>query len=701
MRYRWTIWLLLCTLIIGCGASTPASTATPANVTAVPTDVLGKEVGPQVPSGAPTTSPPMPTTAGPSLGSDAPPTEVAPPGEVVGPGATPAEVGPPGEGGPPGYEDPEGPPDGGGEGGEPEGEDPEALRARARSLGAVAALTKLPGYSYTVEHASSGLTLTGAVASPTERSWTVALTSHPDRVVARWVLTGGGTYTDLSGEWQQTKTLPFDPYFPVSFGPMGQALPGNDAGEHDALMPYYHYVSGEISTRAERLGSREATRVDIKLSEEEGGGGPEGGASPPGAVSVWIAREGGQLLRYRTPPDPREPGTGGLDLMVTPLDAPPDIRVPRVGTPAFEGQPPPWRAPIVARERLAQAGSYRFESPGFGEGQLSEANGQLSGKMDNEGYEMDLALIYIGEQMWGREEKAGPWRRTSLASLSIDGGDGGDDASNAPLLFLYAPAGVPRGLLPPGQRSPIPGWQLFGLDGGAGPGSMRFLGAEEVNGVRALRYSADLTPEELGMGAGEEAGKAKQEIWLAEDGHHLVRSAFSMEGLEGGGQRTDVYDVGKPFELQPPSPVAAPQQAGPSGGVPVRVAWSVEPTAAYAATGLGRGAYVGYRDCLVTNTTYTIPFSVAVGTEGGYALQLVPETQDAESRGMEVTVKPDTVDGEGGDTHEATLTLRTGGEEHLSAFRLSVMAQSDGSMSGNQSRLSVEVPCIEGGEAAP
>ncbi|MDQ3326955.1 MAG: hypothetical protein M3506_00325 [Chloroflexota bacterium] len=129
--------------------------------------------------------------------------------------------------------------------------------------------------------------------------------------------------------------------------------------------------------------------------------------------------------------------------------------------------------------------------------------------------------------------------------------------------------------------------------------------------------------------------------------------------------------------------------------------WAVTPTAAYAASGLGRSASVGYRDCLATDTTYTIPFSVAVSAEGAYAVRLVPETQDADSRGMEVSVKPDEIEGEYSGTHVATLTLRTGGEEQLSTFRLGVMIEADGSMSGNQSMLSVEVPCIEPGQPSP
>jgi len=138
------------------------------------------------------------------------------------------------------------------------------------------------------------------------------------------------------------------------------------------------------------------------------------------------------------------------------------------------------------------------------------------------------------------------------------------------------------------------------------------------------------------------------------------------------------------------------------GGVPVKVVWSVEPTAAYAATGLGRAASVGYRECLATDTTYTIPFSVSVDTEGGYALRLVPETQDADARGMEVSVKPDTVEGEGGGMQEATLTLRTGGEEDLSIFWVSMIATvADDPQSVSQSMLRVEVPCIEAGEASP
>lgn len=673
MRRRWTIWLMLCVLLVGCGSRTPTATTTPADATPVPTTGSATGAGTQVASEAP-------TAPGPPNASEAPPTEMASPGEEI-----------PGPGGPEG----EGPPSGDGEreqGGGTQGEDPKVLRFRVQGLGAVAALAKLPGYTYTVEHAATGLTLTGQVASPTKRRWTVALTGHPDRVVSRWVLTAGSAYTDISGEWQRSERLPFDPGFPVSFGLSGQVFPGDNAGEHDALFPSSDFSSGKVTTRTERVGAREATRVDIKHSEIDESGGP--GETPrqyTSTTSMWIAKDGEYLLRHQAPDRQTDPGTGGTEIEVTPLDSPPEIQVPKLGTPAFNGAPPPWRALVVGRERLSQLGSYRFEVPGFGKGQLSDTKGRMTGTYEGEGSVSDLEIAYIGDEMWGREEKDGPWRSTSLDS-------------NAALLFLYPPGGVPRSLLSPDQQSPIPGWQMFGLDLSVGPfplpvspTTMQFRGNGEANGVRALRFRG-----KIDLSGQFEAGAAEQffevEIWLAEKGHYLLRSTISGGWLEGREFRTNVFDVGEPFEVKAPSPVAPPQQQGPFGGVPATVHWAVTPTAAYAASGLGRSASVGYRDCLATGTTYTIPFSVAVSAEGAYALRLVPE---ADSRGMEVSVKPDTIEGDGSGTHEATLTLRIGSQEQLSTFRLGVMIESDGSMSGNQSMLSVEVPCIEPGQPSP
>ena len=513
--------------------------------------------------------PPGPTTTGAIATATV---EIAPRAatEVVGvedPGsAAPTEVGPgPGEEGPPPgeespYPDEEGPPPG--EEGSGFGTTKDAQAFADHFTNATDALKDLRGYTYRVDYPqlvldrpSPQLTLIGQVATQNERTWAVHQAGKPDRVVARWVQTGGKGYTDLSGRWETVRSLPFDPDFPVSFAPwpLEQVL--------EELVPSYE--PGKLSTRKEKLGSIPAIRYDLEQR-----------MGPPVVQSLWVAEDGGHLLRL-LPRDPYE-GEGGGEgqgqapsesIEVTPLDAAPTIEVPKLGGLAFEGMPPPWRAQAMGRERLSSLDGYRYtvRSAGGGDGAKSEvlAEGQLSAKqgrlrsvlLEDSEKPRYAELIYIGERVWFRS----PEGRSEEIDPSRPGQPGVMGDSGALEVFTYLlPGEVPNEELESAMRQT--GSSLFGIEQhsflyqGTTLPEGRMVGTETVNGVRSLHYRGKA------QGPGEDEGQGEQppmeiDLWIAAEGHHLVRYTVTQPGDEGARHlQVDITDIGEPFSVEQPRP---------------------------------------------------------------------------------------------------------------------------------------------------
>lgn len=413
-----------------------------------------------------------------------------------------------------------------------------------RLRGAIRALGRLPGYTYTVSDSTFDLALVGQVAAPDRRSWTVHREGAPGRVVGRWVSVGGRSYADTSGRWARVAKAPYDTESGVSFG---DAEPGE-------LYPSYA-ITGRvsISRRDERLGGRAAIQYDFRREVVDM-------PQAKGSDSLWVARDGGHLLRYEGMIEYGTPEYNRWRIEATPLAAPPDIRPPVLGSPAFEGDPPPWRAETVGRERLLGLEGYRFrfgmafdgEELTLAEGRVSEGQGRVTGAIpvfEGEGEPVEAELVYIGRRVWGRVEKK-PFRR-----ISAEGGDEYPQQAAAALLEFVpthpdpeAPDGV--------ERLGFGGPSVYGVEvnGSFGIRPMtdaRYVGTEVVNGVRALHYRGSILTSVYDY---PRQSRMPTDVWIAADGHYLVRSVNRDPPGQGeGALSTDVYDANEPFRVEPPS----------------------------------------------------------------------------------------------------------------------------------------------------
>ncbi len=432
------------------------------------------------------------------------------------------------------------------------------------------ALENLPGYSYkaTDSAAAPGLVLTAQVASTERREWTVSEQGAPDHILARWILLEGKAYTDVTGRWERVEELPFDTDSPISLGSGYSAM---------LFQPY-----GQVTNRSQkdaRVGSRRATRHDIeiepvgKLAEESPY--PEG-ASTKTIHSLWVAKDGGYLLRYRSGElfDGSEAATRSLEVM--PLSQAPQIQAPKVGGAVYEGNPPPWRAAVIGQQRLRSLRSYAFSTEQDEgqikvavKGQVSDSQGHVSGTMpdftavfedfdpDNppdpdEVKSIDVDVVYREGKIWARFGNRG-FRR-----ISTTPSPGTLQDTNALTLLALLPGGAPEGLLGK-QWESVYEESLFGL---IGPSDLtvlaggRLVGTERVNGVQALHYK----------GYSNAGGEQRAELWLAVDGLYLVRSQESTPKVQGvppgadplptdagpGKSRIDIYDANRSFSVKVP-----------------------------------------------------------------------------------------------------------------------------------------------------
>jgi hypothetical protein len=441
---------------------------------------------------------------------------------------------------------------------------------------ALFALEDLPGYRYTVTDPGMGLALTGTVGSPERRDWSVSVQGHPEQVVGRWALVDGRAYSDISGRWEKIARVPFDADSPISFaaGPMNQLTSMGGYG-----------APATLSRHDDEVNAHPATRHDLEYDLEgmrppEKGPGP-GGEPPEAKESVWIAKDGDYLLRYKGGSMEYGPYGAARTIEVTPLAARPRIQAPSVGTPAFKGSPPPWRAPVIAQHRLANLTSYGFESrsPNYMEenpsesdvrleGQITSEQGRVSGKVpDMMGVSVspslnDAEIVYSGRRIWARLG-SGQWRRVSAESLFS--GPASPEGNAIQLLFAI-PTGPPAGLLPAEEfgGGPMGEMSMFGLDvAGGGPMGPTYLGSpladgklvgtETVNGVRALHYKG-MVPGFGPEGPGMAPDKQPAEVWLAVDGLYLVRARTGPGGGGGPGRsELDITAANKPVSIDVPA----------------------------------------------------------------------------------------------------------------------------------------------------
>ncbi len=441
-----------------------------------------------------------------------------------------------------------------------------------RLQAAVFALENLPGYTYSVTDPSlaPNLVLMGRVAGPDRREWTVHEQGSPERIVARWVLVDGKAYTDRTGKWEIADRVPFDPSNPISFA----------SGFMDQL--FEAFLPDDTATEDQRkveVGGRAVTRYTLvrKYPVEEQMDIPEGMGPTESTDTVWIATEGGYLLRYTGSSPLGMEADARRTVEITPLKAAPDIQAPRVGTTVFDGAPPPWRASVIGRDRLGALKSYRYsytqgpdEIGQKGEGRVSATQGSLSGAVfdpsavptdpgaDPTDWETtEVELVYTGGKAWARVE-GGSWRRIST-NLMASVGSGDLPEAGAFQLVSSVPGEPPRALL--GNASDFAEMldaAVFGvvqMDGGPVLTEGKLLGRERVNGVQALHYQGTTRLP------GDASARGTHDLWLAEDGLYTVRSRMDLEtfqqdasGLFGPTTELDIYDANKTFTIKPPVP---------------------------------------------------------------------------------------------------------------------------------------------------
>jgi hypothetical protein len=424
---------------------------------------------------------------------------------------------------------------------------------------AVFALERLPGYRYEVVDPwfAPGLVLVGTVASPERREWLLHEAGFEDRVVARWRLVGNDAYADVSGRWERIERVPFDADGPLDFAIGDVDLPFEPIGE---------LVDAQVSDTY--LDRRRATLYYINRELGAAAYDPES-AGRAAADSLTVAKTGGYLLAYSGPSDFRAADSETRTIRVTPLAKAPLILSPSEGARVFEGQPPPWRAFLIGLTALNSLGSYRFVharqtvGPEIRvEGRVSDQRGRVDGRVPDpyaEGVEVqtishgvgdmvNLDLIYIGRKVWLRAEQ-GRWERSATNILT------GQEPDEAALeLLSYVPSGPSDMVVGSGEAFGSYYYpSVFGISGLyettilTGGESLK---TETINGVRAFHYR--------GGANGDHRGIVPTELWLAEDGHYVVRSHtdYGRPPDAPPGEReasgVDVFDANEPVEVEPP-----------------------------------------------------------------------------------------------------------------------------------------------------
>lgn len=444
----------------------------------------------------------------------------------------------------------------------------EVQRFADRLDNALRALSRLPGYTYTVrlgiaQGYAAGLELEGRVTTPDRREWIVYEQDQPEHVIARWVRVDGQNYTDISGVWRRVESIPFDTTAPVSFGDAYESVLFEPIGD----------ATGERRSEA-AVSSQDAILYQIDRPLGEYALNPEQEARTT-TDYLYVAEDGGYLLGYTSPSVFGAPDSPERAIEVTPLQRAPRINAPRVGAAVFEGVPPPWRALAVGRARLESLPGYRFSSrtATYGltiqtEGQVSPEKGWVEGVVPdaasladqaNSGEPFDAAeiemarleLVYSGRRTWVRGQD-GAWRS---ASTNIVDGPAPDE--NALELLSHIPGGPPETVV--GSRADFDSYYyppLFGIHGLKG--ALILVGdtvrsRETINGVQTFHYRGSVNSR------GENA-LFGVDVWLAADGLYPVRLRVNFasppdappESVEGS--TFDVYDALEPFTVAVPDP---------------------------------------------------------------------------------------------------------------------------------------------------
>ncbi len=506
MTRRLILVCLLPLVLLACSQTAPArDSSTPTVTSAEPEPTTaGSRPNPAPPESSPT--PPGPETSGALEVPTAEATE-APITPFFPPEATPTQPAP--------------------------GQADDLAGFQERFAQAVLALRDLPAYSYTVTDASVGLQLTGMVAGPEDRSWTVSEMGFPEHVLARWVLKDGLSYTDIDGAWTRIAEAPFTVGAPLSFagGPTGMQLTG------------WESVEG-ISQSRVTVGGQPAIRYEVPRRSESG----STDLGPANVDTVAIAEDGGYLLEYDGPTSVIEPAPR-LRIEVRPLAATPKIETPKVGSPAFKGSPPPWRARLIAERALASLRSYEFNSrtPAYGpvremRGEVAEEQGRVVASVvigEEWGEQSGAApkrfeMIYVGPRVWARVGKARWQQIHPLPAPDVPG------STEVTMAITRLPGRPGLASFFTDVSGPFNAERYMGMGAGAGVSALRegeLVGVERVNGVRAWHYRGRTLEQEA----------LSRDLWVATKGLYLVRITGGADG------QLDIKKVDKPLQISPPN----------------------------------------------------------------------------------------------------------------------------------------------------
>ncbi len=123
------------------------------------------------------------------------------------------------------------------------------------------------------------------------------------------------------------------------------------------------------------------------------------------------------------------------------------------------------------------------------------------------------------------------------------------------------------------------------------------------------------------------------------------------------------------------------------------VTWTVAPSAQYTVMNNGTQPVITYNNCLITNSTYTINFSVTVDTQATYDARFA--TVGEETQNLNIAFEPGSIAGSGTMTFNATATIRTLDRTVSDARRFGIYLEPEPRAAPlGDSFLTVDINCI-------
>jgi hypothetical protein len=129
------------------------------------------------------------------------------------------------------------------------------------------------------------------------------------------------------------------------------------------------------------------------------------------------------------------------------------------------------------------------------------------------------------------------------------------------------------------------------------------------------------------------------------------------------------------------------------------VTWTVTESAEYTVEDNGNQPVVIYNDCLATNSTYTIDFTVNIDTDESLAARFA--TVGEATQLVSVSFSPAAIEGPGPADLNATMTIQTGDQTAPNTGRFGAFVETEpGAAPLGDSFLTIDMNCIEEEAAA-